>query len=77
VSGYRLVLDGTIDHACTAWMAQMAWMHYRYGLDESILHDVAWPLLNGAFEGYWAMHEKRRASFRCLSASARSIAAAK
>jgi len=48
---------GTIDHACTAWMAQMAWLHYRYGLDETILCEVAWPLLNGAFEGYWAMHE--------------------
>ena len=48
---------GTIDHACTAWMAQMAWLHYRYGLDESILKEIAWPLLNGAFEGYWAMHE--------------------
>ncbi len=48
---------GTIDHACTAWMAQMAWLHYRYGLDETILKEIAWPLLNGAFEGYWAMHE--------------------
>ena len=48
---------GTIDHACTAWMAQMAWLHYRYGLNETVLQDVAWPLLNGAFEGYWAMHE--------------------
>ncbi len=48
---------GTIDHACTAWMARMAWLHYRYGLDKTILQEVAWPLLNGAFEGYWAMHE--------------------
>ncbi len=48
---------GTIDHACTAWMAQMAWLHYRYGMDEKVLRDTAWPLLNGAFEGYWAMHE--------------------
>ena len=48
---------GTIDHACTAWMAQMAWLHYRYSLDETILQKTAWPLLNGAFEGYWAMHE--------------------
>ncbi len=48
---------GTIDHACTAWMAQMAWLNYRYGLNETILKEVAWPLLNGAFEGYWAMHE--------------------
>ena len=35
----------------------MAWLHYRYNLDETILRDVAWDLLNGAFEGYWAMHE--------------------
>ena len=49
---------GTIDHACTAWMAQMAWLYYRYSLDETILKEIAWPLLNGAFEGYWAMHER-------------------
>ncbi|HSI85362.1 MAG TPA: hypothetical protein VK970_16370 [Candidatus Methylacidiphilales bacterium] len=48
---------GTIDHACTAWMAQMAWMHYRYTLDEKVLREIAWPLLVGAFEGYWAMAE--------------------
>ena len=48
---------GTIDHACTAWTAQMAWLYYRYSLDETILQEIVWPLLNGAFEGYWAMHE--------------------
>lgn len=51
---------GTIDHACTAWMAQMAWLHYRYTMNENILKTVAWPLLNGAFEGYWAMMEEKR-----------------
>lgn len=51
---------GTIDHACTAWMAQLAWLNYRYTMDEEILKTVAWPLLNGAFEGYWAMMEERR-----------------
>jgi len=49
---------GTIDHACTAWMAQMAWLHYRYGMDETVLRDLAWPLLTGAFNGYWAMLEE-------------------
>lgn len=49
---------GTIDHACTAWMAQMAWLHYRYGLDQQILEEFAWPLMVGAFEGYWAMLEE-------------------
>ncbi len=49
---------GTIDHACTAWMAQLAWLHYRHTMDSSILKEIAWPLLNGAFEGYWAMMEE-------------------
>lgn len=49
---------GTIDHACTAWMAQLAWQHYRYSMDESVLREIAWPLLNGAFNGFWAMLEE-------------------
>ena len=49
---------GTIDHACAAWMAQLAWLHYRYSMDEEILQKMAWPLLNGAFEGFWAMTEE-------------------
>ncbi|MEM7654995.1 MAG: hypothetical protein AAF399_02605 [Bacteroidota bacterium] len=53
---------GTIDHACTAWMAQLAWLHYRYTMDESVLEEIAWPLLQGAFEGYWAMTESRMKS---------------
>lgn len=48
---------GMIDHACSAWMAQMAWLHYRYSLDETVLRETAWPLLVGAFEGYWSMLE--------------------
>lgn len=50
---------GTIDHGCTAWVAQMAWLHYRHSLDETILQELAWPLMQGAFEGYWAMLEER------------------
>lgn len=46
---------GTIDHACTAWMAYLAWQHYRYTMDKRILQQTAYPLLVGAFEGYWAM----------------------
>jgi len=49
---------GTIDHACTAWVSYMAWQNYRYTMDESILRKTAWPLLNGAFEGFWAMLEE-------------------
>jgi hypothetical protein len=49
---------GTIDHACTAWMGYLAWQHYSYTMDESILKEIAYPLLVGAFEGYWAMLEQ-------------------
>ena len=49
---------GTIDHACTAWMAQLAWLHYRYSGDKKVLETMAYPLLVGAFEGYFAMLEE-------------------
>lgn len=49
---------GTIDHACTAWVALMAWQHYRYTLDTKILEELAWPLLKGAFNGFHAMVER-------------------
>jgi alpha-L-fucosidase 2 len=49
---------GTIDHACTAWMGYLAWQHYSYTMDESILSEITYPLLVGAFEGYWAMLEE-------------------
>ena len=49
---------GTIDHACTGWMAYLAWQHYRYTMDRTILEKTAWPLLEGAFEGYFAMLEE-------------------
>ncbi|MEM1134637.1 MAG: glycoside hydrolase family 95-like protein [Bacteroidota bacterium] len=50
---------GTIDHACASWMSQLAWLHYRYTLDKKVLKEVAWPLMMGAFEGYWAMAERK------------------
>lgn len=46
---------GSIDHGCTAWMALMAWDHCRYGADVALLREVAWPMLRGAFAGWWAM----------------------
>jgi hypothetical protein len=50
--------QGTVDQACTAWMAQLAWLHYRYSREEAVLREVAWPLLVGAFEGFWSMMEE-------------------
>lgn len=54
---------GTIDHASTAWMAQLAWLHYRYSGDKSVLVRVAWPLLTGAFNGFWSMLDQREDEF--------------
>ena len=48
---------GTIDHASTAWVAQMAYRHYRTSGDEAFLREMAYPLLRGAFNGFWAMSE--------------------
>jgi len=55
---------GTIDHACTAWMAYLAWLHYRYSMDVSVLRETAWPLLAGAFNGFYAMLEEREVDGR-------------
>jgi hypothetical protein len=48
---------GSIDHACTAWMGLLCWDVCRYGRDGDLLRRLAWPLLRGAFAGYWAMAE--------------------
>ncbi|MCX7846806.1 MAG: hypothetical protein N2595_02065 [bacterium] len=59
---------GTIDHGCTAWLAYLAWLHYRYSMDTHILREIAWPLLTGAFNGFYAMLEEREcAGQRMLS----------
>lgn len=49
---------GSIDHACTAWMALMCWEVCRTGGDSRLLRDLAWPLLIGSFAGYRAMMEE-------------------
>jgi hypothetical protein len=49
--------QGTIDHASTAWMAKMVWDYYRHGGEKDILRRLGWPLLTGAFNGFWAMAE--------------------
>jgi hypothetical protein len=60
---------GSIDHGCTAWMAHMAWDYYRYSMDRAFLEKLAWPLLTGAFAGYWAMMEPDESGGLCLPVS--------
>ncbi len=48
---------GTIDHATTAWVALLTWQYYQYSGDTSYLKKLTYPLLDGAFEGFWSMME--------------------
>lgn len=50
--------SGIMDQANAAWMATLAWKHYRYTMDENILSKIAWPLLEGSFEAYFATLEE-------------------
>jgi len=48
---------GTMDHATTAWVALLTWQYYQYTGDTSYLQRLTYPLLAGAFEGFWSMME--------------------
>jgi hypothetical protein len=50
--------SGIMDQANAAWMATLAWKHYRYTMDENILSEIGWPLLEGSFEAYYATLEE-------------------
>ena len=54
---------GAIDQACIAWMGRMAHQYYDFTGDETVLREVAWPLLIGAFEGFFAMLEEQGESY--------------
>ncbi len=49
---------GCIDHACTAWVAQMQYDYYRYSGDRAFLRDRAYPFMVGAMRVYEAMLER-------------------
>lgn len=49
---------GSIDHACTAWMALLCADYCRYSGDRDLLASLAWPLLAGAWAGFRAMLEE-------------------
>jgi hypothetical protein len=51
---------GTVDHACTAWVAKMMYDAWRYGFeDDAFLRDRVQPWLEGALNVYRAMSERR------------------
>lgn len=49
---------GTIDHGCTAWVADMMWNYYRYSMDASFLRERAYPFMVGAMRVYEEMLER-------------------
>ena len=49
---------GVIDHACTAWIAQMMFQYFQYSQDKNFLETIAYPFMNGAMKVYEAMLEK-------------------
>ena len=48
-----------LDQAVAGWLAQLYWLYYRHGLDESFLRERAWPFMTGAMRVYEAMLEER------------------
>ncbi|MFW5894034.1 MAG: glycosyl hydrolase family 95 catalytic domain-containing protein [Verrucomicrobiota bacterium] len=49
---------GTIDHGCTAWVAQMMYRYYRYTKDLDFLREQAFPFMKGAMRVYEEMLER-------------------
>ena len=50
---------GTVDHACTAWVARMMFDYWNYSGDDTFLRETAFPFMKGAMRVYEAMMERR------------------
>ena len=55
---------GSVDHGCTAWVAQMMYRYYRYTADRTFLAEVAWPFMQGAMRVYEEMLEEDGEGYR-------------
>ncbi|HOS43738.1 MAG TPA: hypothetical protein PK794_08615, partial [Armatimonadota bacterium] len=49
---------GSLDHGCTAWVAQMMYRYYRYTMDDAFLRHTAYPFMVGAMRVYAGMLER-------------------
>jgi len=49
---------GSVDHGCTAWVAQMMYDYYRYSGDVDFLRRTAYPFMVGAMRVYEEMLER-------------------
>lgn len=55
--------SGTIDHACSAWIANMMYDYYRYTLDRDFLKETAFPFMYGVMRVYEMMLERDGETF--------------
>ena len=53
----------SVDHGCTAWVAQMMFRYYRYTMDVDFLRDIAYPFMVGTMAVYEGMLTKRRGKY--------------
>ncbi|MHB9132885.1 MAG: glycosyl hydrolase family 95 catalytic domain-containing protein [Armatimonadota bacterium] len=49
---------GSLDHGCTAWVAQMMYRYYRYTMDADFLKEKAYPFMKGAMRVFEGMLER-------------------
>ncbi len=49
---------GAIDHACSAWIAQMMYEYFKYTADIDFLRETAYPFMKGVMRVYESMLEK-------------------
>ncbi len=49
---------GSVDHGCTAWVAQMMYDYYRYSMNVEFLRQTAYPFMVGAMRVYEEMLER-------------------
>ena len=49
---------GTIDHACSAWIAQMMYQYFEYTGDRDFLEKIAYPFMKGTMRVFEVMLEK-------------------
>ena len=49
---------GHIDHSCTAWMAQLMWLYWKYTQDNEFRDETLYPFMLAALNVYDAMLEE-------------------
>ncbi|KXB06792.1 hypothetical protein AKJ51_02895, partial [candidate division MSBL1 archaeon SCGC-AAA382A20] len=49
---------GHVDHSCTAWVAQLMWLYWKYTLDDKFLKDTLYPFIDSVIKVYSAMLEE-------------------